>query len=168
MIRWLRCSAITAIAICALASSAGFASAATSSQQATVQGLVGNWTCITHESDNKTFRESDIDTMYGNWIRVNSSYPAQNGQPAGTGATFLGYDARNKRWIVTGVGTEGSYFTAYSNSPNYDGSKWVDAYPNDHGTALVHVISSTQYSLDTTNPGAQGKTVTAHTVCTRH
>lgn len=166
MVRSVRCMTTAFIGIFALLTSAA-ALSATSSQQATLRSFVGSWTCLTHSSDNMTFHESDVDTMYGNWLKVDSEYPAQNGQPAGTGVTFFGYDPKNKRWIVTGVGNEGSYFTAYSNSPNYDGAKWIDAYPNDHGTAIVHVTSNNRYTLDTTAPGAAGKTMTQHAVCTR-
>lgn len=85
-----------------------------------MQSLVGTWNCISHGSDKKTYRETDTDAMYGNWLRIDASYPAQNGQPAGTGVTFFGYDSKNKRWVVTGVGTDGSYFTASSTSPAFN------------------------------------------------
>jgi hypothetical protein len=140
---------------------------AASPQQATVRSLVGTWSCITHGSDKKTYRETDTDAMFGNWLRIDSAYPAQNGQPAGTGVTFFGYDAKNKRWVVTGVGTDGSYFMASSTSPAFDGAKFSDQYPNDHGTAVLHMSSSAQYSMDTQGPGSNGKMMTQHVVCTR-
>ncbi|MBV9056646.1 MAG: hypothetical protein JO078_03150 [Candidatus Eremiobacteraeota bacterium] len=144
------------------------AAAASSPQQTTIRGFVGSWTCVTHSSDNKTYRETDTDTMYGDWLRVNSSYPAQNGAPASTGTTFLGYDSKKKQWVATGVGTDGSYFTAVSTSPQFNDSHWSDQYPADHGTAVLRMTQSTQYSMDTQTPNGKGKMMTDHEVCVRH
>jgi hypothetical protein len=141
--------------------------AASSPQQATVQGFVGTWSCITHSSDNKTYRETDVDSMFGDWLRIDSTYPAQGGAPAGTGVTFLGYDSKHARWIVTGVGTDGSYFTSVSMSPAFDGSKWTDQYPNDHGTAVLHMPTATQYTMDMQAPSSQGKMTSQHAICTK-
>jgi hypothetical protein len=162
-----RCIATAAIGVFALAATIATVSAATSSQQQQLQGFVGTWSCVTHTADNKSYRETDTDTMYGNWLRVASAYPAQAGAPAGTATTFVGYDSKHTHWIVTGVGTDGSYFTSYSNSPAFDGSKWIDAYPNDHGTALFHMPSSASYTMDTTGPDQKGKMSSSHTVCTK-
>ncbi len=164
MIRGFRYAAIGAVAALGVAAVAR----ASSPQQSTVTGFVGTWTCITHSSDGKTYHETDVDTLYGNWLRIDASYPAQAGQAAGTGTTFFGYDAKHARWIVTGVGTDGSYFTAMSTSPAFDGSKWADQYPNDHGTAVLHMTKTTQYSMDQQGPGPSGKVVTQHGVCTKH
>ncbi|MBV9276673.1 MAG: hypothetical protein JOZ97_00395 [Candidatus Eremiobacteraeota bacterium] len=142
--------------------------AGSSPQQSTIRGFVGSWTCITHSSDNKTYRETDTDTMYGDWLRVNSSYPAQNGAPASTGTTFLGYDSRKKLWVATGVGTDGSYFTSVSTSSQFNDSHWSDQYPADHGTAVLRMTQSTQYSMDTQTPNGKGKMMTDHEVCVRH
>ena len=139
---------------------------AASPQQATINGFVGTWNCITHSSENKTYHETDVDTMYGNWLRVDATYPAQNGAPAGTGVTFLGYDSKHGMWVVTGVGTDGSYFMSTSKSAAFNGSKWMDQYPNDRGTAVLHMTRSTQYSMDMTSPMGR-KPVTQHAVCTK-
>jgi hypothetical protein len=136
-------------------------------QQATVEGLVGSWSCVSHTSDNKTYRGSDVDTMYGKWLKINSTFPAQNGEPAGTEQAFFGYDSKHGRWIVTGVGTGGDYFMNYSNSSNFDGSQWYDGFPNNHGSAVAHLTAYTRYTVDSKGPNAQGKIVTEHEVCTR-
>ncbi|MBV8116951.1 MAG: hypothetical protein JOZ01_03175 [Candidatus Eremiobacteraeota bacterium] len=160
-----RCIILFATATAVLAASA--AAMPVTPQQTALQRLAGTWTCVTHGSDNTTFRETDVDTMFANWLSISSTYPAQNGQPGGSGSTYLGYDSKNKRWVITGVGTDGSYFTAYSNSRNYDGSHWVDAYPADGGTAVIHMPASNRYMLDSSLPNAQGKIVVEHAVCTR-
>jgi hypothetical protein len=137
------------------------------SQQATVQGLVGTWNCITHTSDHKTYRGTDVDTMYGRWLKIESAYPAQNGEPAGTAQIFFGYDSKHNRWIVGGVDTGGNYFMNYSNSTNFDGSQWHDGFPNQHGSAVVSLTPYTRYTVDSKGPNEQGKMVTSHEVCTK-
>lgn len=164
MIRSFRVALPAAVAAGILTTTIAWAA---SPQQSTIQSFVGTWSCVTHSSDNKTYRETDTDAMYGNWLRIDAAYPAQNGQPAGTGVTFFGYDSKNKRWVVTGVGTDGSYFVSTSTSPAFNGSHWSDQYPADHGTAVLHMTQATQYSMDMQNPGAKGKMMTQHAVCTR-
>ncbi|MGC1379760.1 MAG: hypothetical protein WA814_01910 [Candidatus Baltobacteraceae bacterium] len=167
MARSYRGIAAMLFVVCALfAGSAGVSPAATGSQQTLVQSFVGNWTCVSHSSDSTTFHESDVDTMYGNWLKVASTYPAQMGQPAGMGTTFFGYDAKNHRWIVAGAGTNGEYFVNYSNSQNFDGAKWINGFPNARTTAVTH-STSTQYTVDSQGPNPQGKLVTTHEVCVR-
>ncbi len=157
---WIPTVALTALLTWPIAAGA-------SSAQDSLRGLVGTWSCVTHSSDNKTYRETDVDTMYGNWLHVSSTYPGQNGQPEGSGTTFFGYDSTNKRWVVSGIGTDGSYFIATSSSPTIDGSHWSDQYPADGGTAVFHMIQTTQYTLDSQAPGDKGTTVTSHAICTR-
>jgi hypothetical protein len=165
MVQTFRIVIAAAITVFGLVAVAPAMAAASSAQQATVKGFVGTWTCVTHSSDSKTYRETDVDTMFGDWVRVESTYPAQNGGPAGSGVTFLGYDSKHARWIVTGVGTDGSYFTSVSMSPAFDGSKWTDQYPNDHGTAVLHMTKATEYTMDTQMPNPQGKMMTQHAIC---
>jgi hypothetical protein len=167
MARLPRGLVIAATAGCVLFLSANAVRAAASSQQASVQSLVGTWSCVSHSSDNKTYKETDVDTMYGQWLRIASTYPAAYGVPAGTGQSFFGYDAKAKRWILVGIDTAGEYYVNYSNSTNFDGSQWADGFPNMHGSAVVHMMSS-QYTVDSKGPGASGKVVTSHLVCAKH
>jgi hypothetical protein len=165
MARLGRHIAIAGLAAFAFSSLPAVISAA--SPQATVQGLVGNWSCISHSSDNKTYRATDVDTMYGKWLKIDSTYPAQNGEPAGTEQAFFGYDSKHGRWIVTGVSTSGEYFMNYSNSTNFNGSQWYDGFPNQHGSAVVGLTPYTRYTVDSKGPNEQGKTITTHEVCTK-
>jgi hypothetical protein len=155
------------IAVVAFAAVWASAPAASSPQQATVQGLVGTWSCITHTADNKTYHETDVDTMFGKWLKISASYSAQNGGTAGNGVTFVSYDTKTRRWIVTGASTDGAYFMATSASPNFDGSKWTDQYPNDHGTAVLHLTPYTKYTMEMTGPNEKGKMTTSRAVCTK-
>ena len=167
MISWIGRSAALLVGASAFAAMLASASAAASPQQATLQGFVGTWDCVTRTADNKTYKETDTDTMFGNWLRIEGALPAQNGAPAGSSTTFAGYDSQHRRWVITGVGTDNSYFTAISNSTAWDGSKWTDVYPDDHGTALVHGPSGGRYTLVSTGPDGHGKMTTSHAVCTK-
>jgi hypothetical protein len=167
MVQTFRIAIAAAITAFGLVAVAPAMAAAASAQQTTIKGFVGTWTCVTHSSDSKTYGETDIDTMFGDWLKIESAYPAQGGGPAGNGVTFFGYDSKHSRWIVTGVGTDGSYFTSVSMSPAFDGSKWTDQYPNDHGTAVLHMTKATEYTMDTQMPNPKGKTMTQHAICTK-
>ena len=105
--------------------------------------------------------------MYGQWLMVATADPAQNGEPAGSGKTFFGYDSKKGRWIVTGVTDSGGYFINYSNSPSFNDSQWHDGYPNMNGSAVVHFTPNTQYVVDSKGPNDQGKIVTEREVCTK-
>jgi hypothetical protein len=140
--------------------------AAASPQQTELQSLVGHWTCVTHSSDGKTYKETDENAMWGTWVKVDSTYPAQNGQPAATGIGVIGYDAKHHRWFSDGFDTNGGYGSGYSNSATLAGSKWFDGYPNNNGGATV-TMSKNQYSVDSKGAGTNGKMTTSHQVCTR-
>jgi hypothetical protein len=146
---------------------AAAAPAVAPSPQATLESLAGTWTCVTQFPGNKSWQETQVGTMYGKWLKIDATYPAQAGVPAGTSLTFVGYDTAHSHWVVTGVGTDGVYFTASSNSPAYDGSTWTDTYPADNGTATIHMPSAAAYTMDATGPGLDGKVETSHTACTR-
>ena len=133
------------------------ATAYASPQQTTLQGFVGTWQRVTRTADNKTYNETDADTMFGSWLKIYAAYPTQGEAPATSGPTFLGYDAKHHRWVITGVATDDTYFTASSNSPAWDGSKWTDAFSNDHGTALVHAPANVAHHLYEEVTPQQGK-----------
>jgi hypothetical protein len=161
-LRHARAAAMTALALASI--SIGAASA--SPQQTTVQSFVGNWTCVTHTSDNKTYHETDTDTMWSNWLKVDGDMPAQGGQPAMKSMAFFGYDSKQGRWFITSVDTMGNYASNYSTSKNLGGSTWHDGYPNNGGSATVS-MSKNQYTVDSKGRDMHGNMVTSHEVCTR-
>lgn len=167
MVSTLRRLTAAVIGVGAFAASLATASAAMSPQQTTLQSFVGTWKCVTRGSDNKAFDETDTDTMYGNWLKIEAAYPAQAGQPAITSTSYAGYDAKRHHWIITGVGTDNSYFTATSTSSTWDGAKWTDVYPVDHGTAVTHGPSGGKYTLVSSGPGPSGKMMTYTSACTK-
>lgn len=134
--------------------------------QQTIRDLAGRWSCAT-QAGNITLRATTVNAMYGPWLRLNASYPAQHDQPAGTAVKFLGYDTAHKRWIVSSVDDSGGYYVIYSNSPAFDGSRWNDGYPADGGTASIRVVSANEYIFDAANPDGHGHMSQTHTICTR-
>lgn len=151
-------------AILASAAVMAFAySATTMTPQQTTHALVGRWTCVTHDSKHRTWRETDTDSMFGSWVRVDSTYPAQNGQRAGTGVGFLGYDAKHHRWIVGSFDTSGDYGISYSNSHAFNGSHWANGYPATGGSTTVMMPNAHEFTVNTT-AGSMGS---SHQVCTR-
>jgi hypothetical protein len=165
MIASFRYAGAVAIAVFALVA-ISVAVATASPQQMTVQSFVGTWNCVTHTGDNKTYHETDTDSMWGNWLKISSTYPAQGGQPAATGMGIFGYDGKQGRWYVASADTLGNYSSNYSTSKSLGGSTWHDGYPNNGGTATVS-MSKNQYVVDGKGPGPNGKMMTTHQVCTR-
>ncbi|HEY2473791.1 MAG TPA: hypothetical protein VGI19_03225 [Candidatus Cybelea sp.] len=107
--------------------------------QQTIRGLSGRGTCVTHDGDT-ALGATTVNEMYGPWLRLTASYPAQRGQPAGTAVKFLGYDPGNRRWVVSSIDDSGGYYVIYSDSPAFNGSRWRDGYPADGGTANIRVV----------------------------
>ena len=166
MLAFLRHTGIALAAGAVFASASAAAFAASTPQQMALQAMVGTWTCVTHGSDGKTWHETDVDTMWGVWLKTEATYPAQNGQPAATGTGILGYDAKHHRWYGDGADTNGGYGSGYSNSSGLGGSKWHDGYPDNNGSATIS-MSKNQYVVDSKGPNDQGKTITSHQVCTK-
>jgi hypothetical protein len=135
---------------------------ATTPQQA-IGNMAGRWTCITHAA-HQVWRETNVNTAFGPWMRLASVFPAQNGQPTGKAMKYLGYDSTAKRWIVMSIDDSGGYYTMYSATPSLDGAHWIDAYPADHRIGYLKFVSSSEYTFDSSTPGSSG---TSHTVCTR-
>ncbi len=150
----------------AIAVSLQTVSLAASPQQTTLQALVGHWTCVSHDSDGKTWHESDTYSTWGPWLKDDSTYPAQNGQAAATGMGVIGYDAKHHRWYNDGEDTNGEYGSGYSNSAGLGGSKWHDGFPNNNGSATIS-LSKNQYVVDSSGPNDKGKMTTSHQVCTK-
>jgi hypothetical protein len=137
------------------------AAAMTPAQQA--HQLVGTHACVNHESTGTIWRFTSVNEPYGAWLRVSSTFAPQNGQPAQTAVTFIGYDPDAKQWNIVSVNQGGSYYTRASTSRDLNGSRWTDVYPADGAKAIVRIPSATAYTFDLTTP--QG--VHSHVVCTR-
>lgn len=134
---------------------------------ATIHQMVGTWSCVTTDTNHKTWHVIATYAMFGPWLRMSANYPNQNGQRAGSLVKFFGFDSDQNRWIVTSVDTSGEFYVIDSTSKTFNGSQWEDAYPSDAGTAAVKVQNSNEYTFDARFPIAGGQAYRSHTTCKR-
>lgn len=129
--------------------------------------IVGTFNCITHASGGTVWRFHSVNRAWGGWVRADTTFAPQNGQPADTASTFVGFDGSAKRWNIVSVDNDGSYYTRSSRSKSFDGSHWVDGYPADGAKAVIRVHGRQQYTFELVSRGANGRPETSSTVCTR-
>lgn len=132
-----------------------------------VGALVGTYTCVTHDSSGKIWHFTSVNTMWGAWVRADTTFAPQNGQPADVAQTFVGFDSGAKRWNIVSIDTDGSYYTRYSLSRSFKDSKWIDGYPADGGKAIIGLPDLRHYTFDLTTPERNGRAAVSRTVCTR-
>jgi hypothetical protein len=152
-----------------LASAAAFGTAARAAipEQPGVRAIAGTYTCVTHDVSGQTWRFTSVNTMWGEWLRAETTFAPQNGQRKRAGQTFVGFDAAAKRWNIVSLDAGGSYYTRSSASPEFPKSRWVDGFPADGGTAVIGTPRPGQYTFDFTAGGTNGRRDVSHTVCTR-
>ncbi len=129
--------------------------------------IVGTFDCVTHGSDGVVWHFHSVNHAWGSWVRADTTFAPQNGQPADTASTFVGFDAAAKRWNIISIDTDGSYYTRYSTSRAFDGSHWVDGYPADGAKAHIRAQGGRQYVFELISPGQDGHGQTSTTTCTR-
>ena len=128
--------------------------------------IAGTYQCVNHETGGTVWRFTSNNTIYGPWLVAHSTFVAQNGQPAQTGVTYVGYDSDAKRWNIVSVSSTGSYYTRSSRSPDVNGSRWIDDYPNDGARAVIRIYGAQKYTFDLVAPQNKGLAVESHVVCT--
>jgi hypothetical protein len=106
------------------------------SPQQEVHSLSDRFECITRDSQSQTWRLLTVNKPFGAWLRLDAMYPAQHGQPAGSAITLVGFDKSTKRWNIVSVDGDGTYYTRYSTSRDFNGSRWIDGDPADGGRAI--------------------------------
>lgn len=126
--------------------------------------IVGTFNCLTR-AGTATFHFHSENHPWGVWVRADTTFPTQGGQPADVSSTFVGYDSDAKQWNIISIDRAGSYYTRMSKSPAFSGSHWTDGYPADGGQAVI-TVTPKQYSFDLTTPGTDGPHI-SHTVCSR-
>lgn len=154
---------IVAVSACVATSKA---SAATTTPSG-LEAIVGTFNCVTHASDGSVWRFHSVNRAWGAWVRADTTFAPQNGQPADTASTFVGFDASTKQWNIVSVDNDGSYYTRSSTSKSFDGSHWVDGYPADGAKAVIRVRGKQQYTFELVGRGPNGRPATSSTVCTR-
>lgn len=128
--------------------------------------IIGNFNCVTTASGKPAMHFRSINRAWGPWVNVHASFPAQNGLPPILAQVFLGFDPAAKRWSIVTLNDDGSYYTRHSTSPALNGSRWVDNFPADGATAVIHLTPGGDYVFDFT-PKPGGTDVPSHTVCMR-
>lgn len=129
-----------------------------------LQSFAGNWACVL-KSGGATYLSSSANSVWGNWIKEEITFPAQMGQSASVGTAYLGYDATMHRWIYNEIDSVGEYFITKSESRRLSNSSWASAFPTGDVTT-IRVISRSKYTVDGSYV-ANGKTSSFHQVCTR-
>ncbi len=129
-----------------------------------LQYLVGTWNCSV--SGSAAFSEhTTLAQAAGNpWVHGASSAQI-SGHPISEDF-YVGYDARNSRWVLITIDSMGGYSVSTSSSPALNDSTWTAAYPQSSGSATFVENSATQYTLDSSGM-ADGRKVQTHEVCTR-
>lgn len=127
-----------------------------------LQYLVGTWNCTTQTATASLSESQTIAAMPGSpWLHATGAMSVKNA-PAGSEETYIGYDARNSRFVIVGINSFGTYFISTSSSAVLNGSKWQGAFPAG-GSATFTENGSTRYTVDAVAPGG----TTTHEVCTR-
>jgi hypothetical protein len=149
----------------ALASVVSIAAAA---PQPGVHSIVGTYDCVVYADGRRVDHFRSVNVAWKAWVHVTTTRDAEKGKPPDVSETYVGFDADAKRWNIVGVDASGSYWTRHSTSQLFDGSRWIDDYPADGGTAIVRVRGSgAQYTFDLSLPKSNGSSDNSHVVCTR-
>lgn len=106
--------------------------------------------------------EHDVNTMYGSWLKTDATYSGGR-----TGVNYIGYDAKNHRFVILSLDERGSYGVASAGGPTLNGSNWHDVYPSDGGSGVLHLTNANHYSFDGTFPDGHGKMVSSRASCSR-
>jgi hypothetical protein len=125
--------------------------------------MVGHWNCVDHDSTGNVTRFKSGNAFYGAWLELNAEYVTPPGLAA---HTYLGFDTTRRRWVITAVSNSGGYYVRVSSSGTLSGSRWVDAYPIDGGTAVLTLMPPGRYGFDFAQ-GTGATAYTAHVVCSR-
>lgn len=163
MLRHVVLLSVIAANTCLAGADAGTGGAA----QRGLAAIVGTFDCVTHDSDGVVWRFHSVNRPWGTWVRADTTFMPQNNQPADSASTFVGFDAKAKRWNIVSIDEDGSYYTRYSSSREFDGSRWIDGFPADGARALIRVRDMRQYTFDLTTIARNGRAEISSTVCTR-
>jgi hypothetical protein len=132
-----------------------------------MHSMVGNFSCVTRAASGPAWHFSTVNVLYGSWLRLDATYPAQNGTAQMRAVTFTGFDQSLGHWEIISIHDNGTFYSRRSDSKAFGRSEWIDDNPPDGARAQLKVVSDTWYSFDLTVPGAHGSAAASHTSCTR-
>ena len=142
---------------------------------ATVEYLVGSWTCAhTVGSFSGTYRTSYAKILGGAWLRQTYEFPPRqfgsNAQPVN--AEFLiGYDERRKAWVRFGATSTGQYFAIrMTDMPDGWSYKYVSFFSRQQpetsdSDATFTKKSDSEYIVEGPSYPENGVRVTEHHAC---
>ncbi len=134
--------------------------------QVAIPDLLGTFSCTQHDRSGTTWHFRSINQPFGSFVRADTVFAPQNGQPADYASTYVGYEAGAKHWNIVSVDQDGTYFTRYSSSRDFNGAQWTDRYPADGSSAVV-LLDKRGYKFKLTGHDKSGRTFTSNTVCVR-
>ena len=141
---------------------------AATAQEARMQGLVGNWSCVSHMGKQSMNYALTYAKANDHWLSYTGKYPAGMGDPAHTDNAYFGYDKMAKQWVFMSTSTTGEYFVGTSTaSPDAKKQTWTTAYPKNPamaGTLVIDYTTPNQMLFDASFT-VKGKPMTSHDVC---
>lgn len=132
-----------------------------------LHAIVGTYHCVDNDGTGHTTMYTSVNEVYGPWVHLVVTTPAQGGAAGDTNNAFVGYDRTAKRWDIVGADNQGYYYTRSSHSAHFNGSRWHNDYPADGGIAIIRTFGSKRYTFDLTTPNGKGASVREHAVCIR-
>lgn len=138
-------SAATALVLVALSAGVSVSARADQAQGAaqiaSLQYLVGSWSCSFQTPDGKTHTLSQTisATGYG-WLHATATSGTYQQD------VYVGYDARRAQFAYIAIDT-GGYQLLTSDSPTLNNSTWQDAYPPGEGHGIFTEVSPSEYTI---------------------
>src|SRR5207302_3943375 len=158
------------------ASTCADASPAVQQKIASVQYLVGTWSCAhTVGTFSGTYTTTYAKALGDLWLKQTYDFPPKQTaeiEPAVHAEYFMGYDERRQAWVRFGVMSTGQYFAIRMTETDNSGWSWkyVSFFrmqnPETAGSdATFTKKSDSEYAVDGPSYEQNGTRVTEHHVC---
>jgi hypothetical protein len=168
--------AAAAVVVLLAASSAAHAAPTAQQKIASMQYLVGTWSCAhTVGTFSGTYSTTYTKALGDLWLKQTYDFPprqmGENAQAA-QAEYFMGYDERRQAWVRFGVMSTGQYFAIRMTESGDGGWSWkyVSFFKRvtpetPESDATFTKKSATEYAVDGPTYPENGKLVTEHHVC---
>jgi hypothetical protein len=129
-------------------------------QMASLQYLVGTWSCSFQTANGKVRALSQTISQNGDgWLHGTATSGTYQQD------VYIGYDARHSQFVYI-VLDGGGYQVLASNSPTLNGSTWQDAFPSAVGHGVFTEVSPTEYTI-VSSWTQGGAPVSTHDTCNK-
>ncbi|HEV3077966.1 MAG TPA: hypothetical protein VHB47_26355 [Thermoanaerobaculia bacterium] len=170
-LKWLAAVVTTFLTL-----SSAYAAPTAREKIASMQYLVGTWSCAhTVGTFSGTYKTTYADALGGLWLRQTSDFPPRQFGEKGDAvrAEFLmGYDERRQAWVRFGVLSTGQYFAIRMTDAGDGGWSWkyVSFFKRStpetaDSDATFTKKSASEYVVDGPSYEEDGKLVREHHVC---